>query len=314
MHGKEQTLVAETARIKEIYEKDINSVDDVYETIINKPISASTVGGETHEAHEIPYTWKELSQIAKVISNNYGQEAGKINNNTAEVKVSINGKADTLGIGDWTTVNGKQVRILGFNHDELATERENEDGTTEAIAPQYGAGTLNTYAGISFEYAECIGTDKMNTTDINTGGWKASTLRVTLNSTIYDSLENKQYIKEVNKQYIEIYNNPDSVTTSQDKVWLLSCSEIWNNGYTSGAYGQAIAKEGEQYKYYSNIDSIYSNSNSIIMKNNNGYASPWWLRSPHYARNTSFCNVHLNGYCTNNYARYVTGISAGFSI
>lgn len=33
MHGKEQTLVAETARIKEIYEKDVNNTDDVYVTL-----------------------------------------------------------------------------------------------------------------------------------------------------------------------------------------------------------------------------------------------------------------------------------------
>lgn len=33
MHGKEQTLVAETARIKEIYEKDVNNIDNVYVTL-----------------------------------------------------------------------------------------------------------------------------------------------------------------------------------------------------------------------------------------------------------------------------------------
>lgn len=38
MHGKEQTLVAETARIKEIYEKDVNNIGDVYATIENELI------------------------------------------------------------------------------------------------------------------------------------------------------------------------------------------------------------------------------------------------------------------------------------
>lgn len=37
MHGKEQTLVAETARIKEIYEKDVNNIDDVYATLDSQP-------------------------------------------------------------------------------------------------------------------------------------------------------------------------------------------------------------------------------------------------------------------------------------
>lgn len=37
MHGKEQTLVAETTRIKEIYEKDLNNIDDVYVTLSSQP-------------------------------------------------------------------------------------------------------------------------------------------------------------------------------------------------------------------------------------------------------------------------------------
>ena len=69
-----------------------------------------TIGaGETaHTAKQIQYTWEELNSIAKVISDNYGTGEGQVNNDTAEVNVSINGKADTLGIGDWTTVNGKK--------------------------------------------------------------------------------------------------------------------------------------------------------------------------------------------------------------
>ena len=46
----------------------------------------------------------------------------------------------TIGIGDTFTLDGKKVRILGFNHDELV------DKTV------YGGN--NTYAGISFEYID----------------------------------------------------------------------------------------------------------------------------------------------------------------
>ena len=67
---------------------------------------------------------EELNSIAKVISNNYGTtEEGKINNNTEEINVSINGKTYTLGVGDWTTVKVDEVdykvRILGFKYDTL---------------------------------------------------------------------------------------------------------------------------------------------------------------------------------------------------
>lgn len=44
MHGKEKTLVAETLRIKEIYEKDVNNIGDVYETIVEQEkITLATV-------------------------------------------------------------------------------------------------------------------------------------------------------------------------------------------------------------------------------------------------------------------------------
>ncbi len=104
----------------------------------------------------------------------------------------------------------KKVRILGFNHDALTN--------TSA----YGEGETNTYAGISFEFVESLTNAKINNSDTNAGGWGACTLRATLNSTTYESLENKEYIKEVTKQYIATYNVASSVTSSQDKLWLIA--------------------------------------------------------------------------------------------
>ena len=118
----------------------------------------------------------------------------------------------------------------------------------------------------------------MNNSETNIGGWGACVLRGTLNSTTYDSLENKEYIKEVNKQYIATYNVASSVTTSTDKLWLLSCSEIWNNGRNGKPYGHAIAKEGEQYKYYETINAVCTSPCSSLAKG--GY---WWLRSAGWA-------------------------------
>ncbi len=237
-------------------------------------------GADTHEAHEIPYTWEELSQIAKVISDNYGTEVGQVNNDTVEVAVSINGKEDTLGIGDWTTVkitegddvNEYQVRILGFNHDALT----NQDA--------YGAGKTNTYAGISFEFIDSIiASARITNNDTYEGGWGVCSLKDTLNNITYDTLENDKYIKKVNKQYIETWNDADSVKISKDYLWLLSCSEIWNNGRV--AYGCAITKEGERYKFYDvNLgDTIYSKGGGVLSKKGG-----WWLRSAD-ANSKSFC-------------------------
>ena len=275
------TAEGEGVAIITVTSNEVNSVTATCNITVTPPPPPTVgAGGTTHTAKQIQYTWEELNSIAKVISDNFGTEEGQVNNNTAEVNVSINGKSGILGIGDWTTVNGKQVRILGFNHDEL---------TDETI---YGG--TNTYAGISFEYAECITTARMNASGTNANGWGACELRGTLNSTTYNSLENKEYIKEVNKQYIKTYNNAGSVTTSQDKLWLLSCSEIWNNGYQSGAYGYAITKEGEQYKYYKNINADCKTNNTNLVKKNNSSASHWWLRSPGYNYSGYFCDVNAS--------------------
>ena len=205
-NNRTQVAIDYIVKEKQDYEFKIKQVgiDEVTEKLNYEATNIPTIGtGEkTHIAHEIKYTWEELNTIAKEISYNYGTEEGQVNNDTIELNVSINGIADTLGIGDWTTVNGKRVRILGFNHDELVTTTTDEDGN-EQTTSQYGAGTTNVYAGISFEFVDCFGTAQMHNTAYMLEGWGACNLRRTLNSTTYNSLENKEYIKEVKKQYIK---------------------------------------------------------------------------------------------------------------
>ena len=214
-NGKYNVAIDYTVEKLKTYQFNVKFEDETtktYEITYTPPPPSIEVGGETHTAKQIQYTWEELNSIAKFISDNYGLEEGQINNDTIEVNVNINGKADTLGIGDWTTVNGKQVRILGFNHDELVTTTTDEEGNEQTIS-QYGEGTTNVYAGISFEFVECLGTAQLNNNAYILDGWGACALRSTLNSTTYNSLENREYIKEVNKQYIENGNVENSVTT-----------------------------------------------------------------------------------------------------
>lgn len=175
-------------------------------------------------------------------------------------------------------------------------------------------GGTNTYAGISFEFAECITIAKMNNNLTNENGWGACELRGTLNSITYNSLENKTYIKAVNKKYIATHNNAGSVTMVADKIWLLSCSEIWNNGKDGQPYGMSVAKEGEQYKYYKNINAIASIENSSLVKKNNNSNNFWWLRSPSYGGTYYFCGVSSQGSCNIGSANDEDGVVVGFDI
>lgn len=119
-----------------------------------------------------------------------------------------------------------------------------------------------------------------------------------------------------NKYNNKTHNDESSVTTSSDKLWLLSCSEIWNNGYNGGAYGFAIAKEGERYKYWSVCLANFpcNQGNKITQKKHQGgVITPWGLRSPCKGTN-SFTQVSSGGNCGGWGATDGSMICHGFAI
>ncbi len=271
------------------------------EYMTEKAVNNAIPGSTTHTASAITYSWADLSTIAQLISNNIN-----ITSDTAEVTVTLNGETKTLGVGDTIAVAGETVRILGFNHDTL----------TDTNA--YGTKTETGKAGISFEYVDFVSSSyqQMNTSADNTNGWAAMPLRTTLNGTVYNSLSIKNYIKAVNKEYITTYNN-GAKSTCSDKLWLLSCGEIWDNGYNGGnTRGYAMATEGSQYKYYkTNLGSTsYGNTTNVIKKPNTIGPYYWWLRSSTYYNSGYFCIVDSSGYCNNYNARNNLGVAPGFSI
>ncbi len=275
-------------------------------TITPPPPPSASVGATTHTAKTIQYDWVELKELAKVISNNYGTTEGKINNNTVEVNVSINGKPGTLGIGDTAIVDGKKVRILGFNHDTL----------TNSAA--YGG--ENQTAGISFEYLDFIISDSpMNSPYTNVGGWGECKLRSTLNNTTINSLSIKDYIKQVEKAYCATCDS-STLSYSSDYLWLLSCAEIWNKGKYSGGKGNSIGTEGSQYKYYKNINANYETGNKFLVKPSNKTGTgqngkAWWLRSPEKQWGPiSFCYVRENGWSDDIRTDIIQGVAPGFCI
>ena len=282
-----------------------DSAGNLKETI-KGPITVKTAsntvpGATTHTPTSITYSWEEISTIAKMISNN-----SNITSDSAEVTVTLNGATKTLGVGDTIAVDGKTVRILGFNHDPL----------TDINA--YGSATATGKAGISFEYVDFVTSSyqQMNSENTNTNGWVAMQLRTTLNGTVYDSLSIKNYIKAVNKEYITTYNT-GAKSTCSDKLWLLSCGEIWDNGYNGGnTRGYAMATEGSQYKYYKiNLGSTsYRNSTNVTKKPNTSSSYYWWLRSPYCYYSGVFCDVGVSGNCFDNSTNYSLGVAPGFSI
>lgn len=268
---------------------------------INSASKESNVEEITTKDDSIEYSWEEIADIAKAISNETS-----ITDDTETATVTVNGVQKTLNVGDKATLDGKKVRILGFNHDELVDPSA------------YGTITATGKAGISFEYVDILTSTQMNSSGTNSGGWKDTALRGTLNGTTYNSLSIKNSIKKVKKEYIPTYNTaPTTMPTTDDYIWLLSCGEIWDNGYNNGiTRGYAIATEGKQYKYYKmNLGSTnLVSSNDITKKPSTSNSNVWWLRSPRYNISRDFCTVHSSGYCTSYSASSSDGVAPGFSI
>lgn len=250
----------------------------------------------------IEYSWDEISEIAKAISNDTS-----ITEDTEIATVTVGGIQKTLNVGDKTKLDGKTVRILGFNHDELS-----EPNTA------YGSKTTTGKAGISFEYVDLLATSRMNPKDDETGGWKESELRGILNETTYNSLSIKNKIKKVKKEYIPKYGStPTTIPSTDDYLWLLSCAEIWDNGYNGNSTrGYAVVAEGKQYKYYKTIlkSKLYNKYNDITKKPNANNSSSWWLRSIYAKREGRFCTGHYLGDCEWEAAGDKFGVAPGFSI
>ena len=269
------------------------------DTNTSKESNVEKVTTEMKDA--ISYSWDEIAEIAKAISDN-----NTITDDSETATVTIKGEQKTLKVGQMKKLDGKKVRILGFNHDELV------DTTA------YGKTTATGKAGISFEYVDSLVAMDMNNSATNTGGWKNVAVRTTLNETIYNSLSIKNSIKSVKKEYIPIANSvPNPMPTTNDYLWLLSCGEIWDNGYNGGiTRGYSIATEGKQYKYYKkNLASTKFNASTKVIKKiyaNDSVA--WFLRSPFYDNMVSFCAITSGGYIDYYSAYTKFHMFPGFSI
>ena len=271
-------------------------------------VSEETRTGNNLDAEPYNYSWDEIEKLAKAISDD---NRNTITYTTTQLTITMDGKTYTLGVGDYKNVKygtvDKQVRILGFNHDILA----DLDDTTANSINHYGGS--NTYAGISFEFVDFITSAAMNNT--NVGGWKSCSLRTTLNSeTTLNNINIGSKIKEVTKTYNTGYNNFTN-STCTDKLWLLSCSEIWKNGYSGYVYGYCNTEEGEQYAFYSmNNKSCGDSTQKATRKPTESNKNYWWLRSTYYGTSDGFCDVAYNGTCHGTGAHISQCVAPGFSI
>ena len=232
-------------------------------------------------------------------------------------KLSVGGHAELFyNVGDRKEIElstGETITltILGFSHDELTS-----------------GGKAGITIGVIGMLPDLF--KAMNSTSTNAGGWDESAMRTSEMPEILSLLPSdlQSVIKTVNKK-TTAGGGSQSITTSSDKLWLLSLSEIFSatsieNSDSSAIkdYASAYNSEGTQYEYYKNI--IGDNNggtgyNSLLEMQ---YNSPdlgvvntsWWTRSASISNNYGFFQFYRNQGIGTYEARYSAGIPFCFCV
>ena len=264
--------------------------------------STNDVNNEIPVREELSeYSWVELKNISRSISEAESDRAGldiakRYNLVGADGRLEGSVKSVTLTDG-----SEAYVRIIGFRQDDLASGGK---------------------AGISFEFADVPTRRQMNPSASNKGGWEHCAARVWLNSGFIELLPEdlgnalEPVIKKTNNTGPAAYENDVSgITTTIDRCWLLSMTEVYGSfsAYKYAPWSPATYDaEGVQYQLYAD-QGVSAEEFGYCIKA--GAADNCWLRSPFAGGVERFRTIDSGGSWENKVvASTVYGISPGFCI
>ena len=263
------------------------------------------------------YSWSELSAIAMEIHDAESDADGM------EIAESYNllngGKPDgstkSITLSDGTTAS---VTLAGVRQDDLASGGK---------------------AGLTFVFADAPVTHAMNSDSSNEGGWEKSEMRSWLNDEFIDMLPSdlKGVIVAANKKTNSAGGTtPGSVSSTSDKLWLLSLVEVSGSvspgslvgGTNSSKIPAAVFNaEGKQYQLFSAKGVSAGEENSVLQRVFTGddsdgsgivvtgEASPWWLRSLSTTWTSGFEATNAEGDPQNAWITdYELGVAPGFCL
>ena len=253
---------------------------------------ALTGCGPTEKSSVSDYGWDELSSIAAEISAADSDEEGMAIAESYHLVSGgkLDGKTKKVTLSDGTQAN---VMIAGFRADDLS------DGGK---------------AGITFVFADAPAAHAMGEDASNEGGWEKSEMRSWLNGSFADMLPSdlKGVIKSASKKTnSSAYTTPGAVSTTSDKLWLLSYVEIAGSASPNDLVGgsripaETYNAEGKQYQVFSDMKVSGNSENAALErtftgKEGNGLvvtgeACPWWQRSLSMTWTSGFGAVDAEG-------------------
>ena len=180
------------------------------------------------------------------------------------------------------------------------------NATDNMYARSDGSGTT----GLCMEFVDCFpDTYYMNSNGTNTGGWNACQMRTVKMAQLFDLLPS-DLAAVIETADIPTANNGTgtiSVIDSEDKLFLLAGQEVFGSTtHNAVAAEDAVLTQWAWYAAH--------NTNADRVKERNGSASIWWLRSPYSGYSDYFCGVYSSGTAGGYSAAYSRGVSPGFVI
>jgi len=213
-------------------------------------------------------TDEKLNEYARAISDN-----ASINNETSVVYVDDESNHYKISIGDSIAVHAEyysiadmlikvdsSMRILGFNHDDLADKSA------------YGAITTTGKAGFTFRISTYFGPWPMSgsgsSSDVatNVGNWEKSQIRTYVFEHLKTTFDS---VKKTVKKKTSKGGQSTEIITTEDGAFILSVVEAYGN-----TQNYAVDGEGTQYAWF---------------KAGNLKPDKDWARSPYKSSSTNFC-------------------------
>ena len=253
-----------------------------------------------------------------------------------------NGQTCGMQVGNTKTVNlGDE---LGTHTLRIANTTTPEDCKKEGFS--------QTACGFVLEFADIITTHRMNPYDLsktedgngNKGGWKESEMRKYLNctangsgafksvveksnndgpscenisdeTTLYDALPQELKDAIIDTTVVSGHGSSDSENfTTTDKIYLLATAEIWENGSSNQIKYDTARNNTRQLDYYAQEQPTTTDSFSRAIKNYNGEATKWWLRSANSDISNNFFYVNGFGNWDRNLSHFTYGVAPAFRI
>ena len=205
---------------------------------------------------------------------------------------------DLYNIGDTKEVD---LGSFGTHTVRIANKSECTNGETSETA-----------CGFVVEFADIITQEKFNSTATSIGGWKNSEMRTFVNNTIYESLPTELQNIIVLTKVMSGHGSTSGETNfeTQDKLYLLSAIEIWNNNISSY---ETLNTETRQLDYYSS-NTVSLSDFSGAKKTYNGSQALVWIRSAYNSNNQYFLTVDINGVWNADISTNSHGVSPAFRI